>query len=75
MTRTITRTCNVCEAMCGLIATVDDGRITDLRGDPDDVFSRGHLCPKGPAMKEVLEDPARLRTSTWCSTRWRCATR
>lgn len=55
------RTCNVCEAMCGMLMRVEDGRITDVRGDKDDVFSRGHICPKGPAMREVLEDPDRLR--------------
>ncbi|HEY2515039.1 MAG TPA: hypothetical protein VGI39_29440, partial [Polyangiaceae bacterium] len=58
---TIFRTCNVCEAMCGLAVTVDEGRITDFRADKDDVFSRGHICPKGPAMREVLEDPDRIR--------------
>jgi anaerobic selenocysteine-containing dehydrogenase len=55
------RTCNVCEAMCGLVMTVDGGRITDVRADPEDVFSRGHICPKGPAMREVYEDPDRVR--------------
>src|SRR5688572_31312249 len=61
MRRTLHRTCSVCEAMCGMLATVDDGRIVDLRGDPDDPFSRGHICPKGPAMREIQEDPDRLR--------------
>src|SRR2546428_13485240 len=56
------RTCNLCEAMCGLLMRVEAGRIEDIRADPDDVFSRGHICPKGPAMREVLEDPDRLRT-------------
>ena len=55
------RTCNLCEALCGMIVTVDAGRVTDVRGDPDDVFSRGHICPKGPAMRELQEDPDRLR--------------
>ncbi|WP_275976809.1 molybdopterin-dependent oxidoreductase [Polyangium aurulentum] len=70
------RTCNVCEAMCGLRITVDDGRITDIRGDRDDVLSRGHICPKGPAMREVQDDPDRLRfpvrrTSTgWTRVSW-----
>ena len=54
-------TCNLCEAMCGLDVTVKENRITDLRGDPDDVFSRGHICPKGPALREVYEDVDRLR--------------
>src|ERR1700738_3237283 len=55
------RTCNVCEAMCGMVLEVDEGRITSIRPDPDDVFSRGHICPKGPALREVLDDPDRLR--------------
>ncbi|MBS2024305.1 MAG: molybdopterin-dependent oxidoreductase [Deltaproteobacteria bacterium] len=73
---TLTRTCNVCEAMCGLLVTTENGRITDIRGDKDNVLSRGHLCPKGPAMREVLEDPARLKRpmrrtgSTWTELGW-----
>src|SRR5262245_41282667 len=59
--RRVCRTCNLCEAMCGMIVSVEDGRITDIRGDRDDVFSRGHICPKGPAMRELQEDPDRLR--------------
>lgn len=55
------RTCNLCEAMCGLAITVDGGRIVDVRGDDQDPFSRGHVCPKGPAMRELQEDPDRLR--------------
>src|SRR5215831_14247835 len=55
------RTCNLCEAMCGLVMEVEDGRITDIRADKDDVFSHGHICPKGPAMREVYEDPDRVR--------------
>lgn len=59
--RVVYHTCNVCEAMCGMAFTVSGGRIGAVRPDPEDVFSRGHICPKGPAMKEVLEDPDRLR--------------
>ena len=55
------RTCNLCDAMCGMVATVEGGRVVDLRGDPDDVFSRGHICPKGPALRELHDDPDRLR--------------
>ena len=57
-------TCPLCEVMCGLRVTVEDlpeptvGRIT---GDPDDVWSRGHLCPKGTALGALHHDPARLR--------------
>ncbi len=55
------RACNLCEAMCGLAITVEDGRIADIRGDDQDPFSRGHICPKGPAMREIQDDPDRLR--------------
>lgn len=54
-------TCNLCDAMCGLAFTVVDGAVTTVRGDERDVFSRGHLCPKGPALRELHEDPDRLR--------------
>lgn len=55
------RTCHLCEAMCGLDITVEEGRVTGVRGDDADVFSRGHLCPKGPALRDLHEDPDRLR--------------
>lgn len=54
-------TCNLCEAMCGLAIDVEGGRITSIKGDPDDPLSRGHLCPKGVALQDVHEDPDRLR--------------
>lgn len=47
--------------MCGLAITVEGNRIKEIRGDADDLFSRGHICPKGPAMREIYEDPDRLR--------------
>ena len=56
------RACNLCEAICGLEITVENGAITDLRGDPDDPFSRGHICPKGNALIDLHADPDRLRT-------------
>lgn len=58
---TRTFTCHLCEAMCGLRVTIDSGRVIQIRGDRDDVFSRGHICPKGPALRELHEDPDRLR--------------
>jgi len=61
------RTCPLCEATCGLEITVRDSNgsraaVTRIRGDADDVFSHGFLCPKGVALKELHEDPDRLRT-------------
>ncbi len=56
------RTCPFCEATCGLEVTVSDGVVERVRGDADDVFSHGFLCPKGVSLKELHEDPDRLRT-------------
>jgi anaerobic selenocysteine-containing dehydrogenase len=54
-------TCNLCEAMCGLRVTVDGARVTGVRGDDEDVLSRGHVCPKAQGLREVYEDPDRVR--------------
>jgi anaerobic selenocysteine-containing dehydrogenase len=58
------RTCPLCEATCGLALDVDEaaGTVTKVRGDADDVFSHGFLCPKGVAIKELHDDPDRVRT-------------
>src|SRR3954462_15232539 len=56
------RTCPLCEATCGLEITLDGDRITAIRGDREDVFSHGFICPKGVAIKDLHEDPDRLRT-------------
>ncbi len=53
--------CNLCEAICGLLLTVQDGAVTSVRGNPDDPLSRGHICPKGVALADVHADPDRLR--------------
>jgi anaerobic selenocysteine-containing dehydrogenase len=62
MERTVIRTCPLCEATCGLELTLEDDQIVSVRGDADDVFSKGFVCPKGAAMKELHSDPDRLRT-------------
>ena len=59
--RTAYRTCPLCEATCGLELTVN-GSVSRIRGDAQDVFSHGFLCPKGVSLKELHEDPDRLRT-------------
>jgi anaerobic selenocysteine-containing dehydrogenase len=56
------RACNLCEAICGLEITVANGAITDLRGDPLDPLSHGHVCPKGNALIDLHADPDRLKT-------------
>ena len=65
-TRTAFRTCPLCEAGCGLELTLagdDDGveRVTLIRGDREDVFSHGFICPKGTTLGHLHEDPDRLR--------------
>src|SRR3954463_4837016 len=56
------RTCPFCEATCGLEVEHTEGRVTKVRGDAQDVFSKGFLCPKGVALKELHDDPDRLRS-------------
>ena len=53
--------CNLCEAICGLELTLEDGAVTGVRGNPDDPLSRGHICPKGVAIGDIHADPDRLR--------------
>jgi anaerobic selenocysteine-containing dehydrogenase len=60
-TTTAFRTCPFCEATCGLELTVRDGAVTRIRGDKDDIFSRGFLCPKGTTLGHLHDDPDRLR--------------
>ncbi|MBA2506125.1 MAG: molybdopterin-dependent oxidoreductase [Thermoleophilaceae bacterium] len=52
--------CRICEATCGLVATVEDGELARLRPDPDHPLSSGYACPKGIAMTEVQNDPDRV---------------
>ncbi|MEU0413667.1 molybdopterin oxidoreductase family protein [Streptomyces griseorubiginosus] len=62
MSRTALRICPLCEATCGLTLTVEGTRVTGARGDRDDVFSKGFICPKGASFGAVDGDPDRLRT-------------
>jgi anaerobic selenocysteine-containing dehydrogenase len=55
------RTCPLCEAMCGLEIHVEGGKVAGIRGNPDDVWSRGHLCPKGTTLGALHDDPDRIR--------------
>ena len=76
MPTTSYRTCPLCEATCGLEITVDGGQVTRIRGDRDDVFSKGFICPKGSTLGELHEDPDRLRQpqirrgDTWTAVTW-----
>ena len=55
------RTCHICEANCGVLVEVEDRKILSIRGNPDHVLSRGHICPKATALADLQDDPDRLR--------------
>jgi anaerobic selenocysteine-containing dehydrogenase len=63
--------------MCGIQITVEDDKITSIKGDAEDSFSRGHICPKAIALKDLYEDPDRIRTpmekvnGQWRELTWR----
>src|ERR1700754_1851223 len=61
MSRTAYRTCPLCEALCGLELTLDGDRVTRVRGDAEDPFSKGFICPKGATLGVLDGDPDRLR--------------
>lgn len=79
-TRTVAGACNLCEAICGVLFEVQalpaGERIVSVRGNPRDPFSRGHICPKAVALKDLHEDPDRLRHpmrrvgDTWQRISW-----
>jgi anaerobic selenocysteine-containing dehydrogenase len=75
-TRTAFRICPLCEATCGLELRIEDDRITRVRGDRDDIFSNGFICPKGSAFGHVVHDPDRLHHpliregDTWREVDW-----
>ncbi|MEV6072876.1 molybdopterin-dependent oxidoreductase [Nocardia sp. NPDC052001] len=58
--REIPTYCRICEPLCGLIATVEDGRLVRLRADKSHPLSKGNACPKGIAFSEIQNDPDRV---------------
>src|SRR4051794_32293885 len=68
--------CNLCEAICGIELTIEDGAVTGIRGNEADPLSRGYICPKGVSMADVYTDPDRLRRpvrrvgDTWEELGW-----
>ncbi|WP_069162035.1 molybdopterin oxidoreductase family protein [Nocardia altamirensis] len=77
--RNLLRTCPLCEAVCGLEVTLDpDDHVTSVRGDREDPFSKGFICPKGASFGHLDEDPDRITepmirdraTDTWQTATW-----
>jgi anaerobic selenocysteine-containing dehydrogenase len=58
---TVYRVCPFCEATCGVSIEVEGRTILGVRGDKHDPFSRGYICPKAHALKQLYDDPDRLR--------------
>ncbi|MEO9633915.1 MAG: molybdopterin oxidoreductase family protein [Parasphingorhabdus sp.] len=54
------RTCHICEANCGVLIEVEGREILSIKGNPDHVLSRGHICPKATAIADLQDDPDRL---------------
>ena len=52
--------CRICEPTCGMIATVEGGKLVRLRPDPDHPLTQGFSCPKGVEFVHVQNDPDRL---------------
>ena len=61
-TETAFRSCNLCEAICGLTIEHDGQQVVSIKGDKDDPLSRGHICPKAIALQDIHADPDRLKT-------------
>jgi len=70
------RACHLCEAICGLSIETRNAQILSIKGDPQDSFSRGHICPKAVALQDIQNDPDRLRQpmrrvgSEWHAIEW-----
>ncbi len=74
--RTDYRICTLCDAICGIAVEHDGEHVLGIRGDPDDPFSRGHICPKAVALGDVQHDPDRVRAplrrdgTSWREVPW-----
>lgn len=55
------RTCNLCEAMCGIVIEHEGKSVRSVKGDKEDPFSKGFICPKAVALQDIYEDPDRLK--------------
>jgi len=69
-------TCTLCEAMCGIEVATKGQQILSIKGDKDNPFSQGHICPKASALKDLYDDPDRLKRpvkrvdDTWEEITW-----
>ena len=79
MQKTHHRTCHLCEAMCGILITTEDGAVKSIKGDKDDPLSRGHICPKAVALQDIhfdkdrLKQPVKRTENGWEEISWKQA--
>src|SRR6059058_4873183 len=81
--RTVRTMCpmNCHPTLCGMLVDVEDDRLAGVRGDPDNPDSRGFLCIRGHAAREIIGNPQRLlfpmrraeRSGAWRRTSWQDA--
>lgn len=73
------RACNLCEAICGIVIEHQGEHIISIKGDKDDPFSKGHICPKAVALQDIYNHPDRLKhpmqktKSGWTEISWKDA--
>ena len=62
--RTVRTMCpmNCHPTLCGMLVDIEDGRIVGVRGDADNPDSRGFLCIRGHAAREIIGNPRRVET-------------
>ncbi len=71
------RTCNLCEAMCGIVVEHDGQSVLSIKGDKEDPFSKGFICPKAVALQDIYQDPDRLKKplkrkgNDWTEISWK----
>ena len=58
--KTVKTACHICHGSCIAEVTVEDGRVTEIRPDPDGIMNKGRMCPKGLASLELIYNPDRL---------------
>jgi len=54
--------CFECHSRCGVVLSIENGRLTGIKGDKDHPISRGYICPKGAANAEIVYHPERITT-------------
>ena len=59
--RTVRTICQGCHCECGVLVTVEDGKVKKIEGDPNHPMNRGFTCVKGRAYHEVVHHPDRLK--------------